>query len=308
MKKIYLILFAVLPIASFAQNVENPSFENWETEIGKEEPVDWSSIQTGLPTTISGLAPKVMSQSTDAHTGMYSVKLTCVSTFGIVATGIVTNGRTFADFDPTKGNVNTDSSDPRWNTPISTQPDSLVGWFKYEPSGADITEVKAIIHTSDALIPDLDSVNYIGSAVFPIPNTTVTSWTRFSVPFNYLSSATPEHVLILLSSGNGTQSVAGSVAYYDDIELIYNTVSVEEELSDNNVKIFGFENHINIDLRQVQTNEVVQLQIFDLLGKSVWSETVQPGIVNVVNNLPSGIYVCTLHSGSMVMNKKVWVQ
>ncbi len=308
MKKIYVLLLAVLPILTFAQYVENSSFENWETELGKDEPVDWNSIQTGLPANIAALAPKVMSQSTDAHTGMYSIKLTCVSTFGIVATGVASNARFFADFDPTKGYTFTDPTDSRWNTSVSTQPDSLVGWYKYEPSGADITEVKALIHTGEAKVPDVDSTNYIGSAVFPIGNTTVSNWTRFSVPFNYTSSATPEYVMILLSSGNGTNATAGSVAYYDDIELIYNTVSTGASLEEENISVFSFENHINIDLRKIQNNEPIAVYIYDVLGKLVWNKPVQNGIVNVVNELPSGIYICTLKSGATVMNKKVWVQ
>jgi hypothetical protein len=307
MKKIYILLFAILPSISFAQHVENPSFEDWEVEGGKQEPVNWSSVQTGLPNNISALAPQVMTQSTDAHTGQYSVKLECISTFGIVATGIITNGRIFADFDPTKGYANTVGSDSRWNTPILAQPDSIVGWYKFAPSGSDVTEVKAVIHTGDAKIPDATKSNFLGEATFTIPNTLVATWTRFSVPFVYTSSAAPDHVLIVLSAGNGTQAVKGSIAYYDDIELIYNPLGLAE-LNDETASIFGYGKHINIDLKRVQVTQEITLHIYDVLGREVKVQNMQPGTMNVISDLPTGFYVCTLQSGNQVTTKKVVVQ
>lgn len=305
--KVYFLILAILPFFTFGQNVENPSFEDWEVEGGKQEPVNWSSIQTGLPTTISSLAPQVMTQSTDAHTGMYSVKLECISTFGIVATGIVTNGRTFADFDPSKGYVNTDDSDPRWNTPISVQPDSLVGWYKFQPAGSDITEVKALVHTGNAKLPDSTSTNFLGQAIFSIGNTDVSNWTRFSVPFVYSSSAAPDHVLILLSSGNGTQSIEGSIAYYDDIELVYNPVGIHE-LNDESVSISGNGKNINVNLKQLHSSQNLTINIYDYLGRIIKTQQVQPGELNIISNLPSGLYVCSLQSGNQVINKKVIIQ
>lgn len=307
MKKIYILLFAILPSISFAQNFDNPSFEDWEVENGKQEPVNWSSIQTGLPTSVTNLAPQVLTQSTDAHSGQFSVKLECVSTFGIVATGMVTNGRTFADFDPTKGYVNTDGSDSRWNTAITAQPDSIVGWYKFEPSGTDIMEIKALVHTGDAKIPDAASVNYLGEALLSIPNTVVSTWTRFSVPFVYTSSATPDHVLIVLSAGNGTQAVSGSIAYYDDINLIYNPLGVNE-LNDKTASIFSYENLINVDLKGIQISEEITLHVYDALGREVKTQNMKPGMTNVISDLPSGFYVCSLHSGNQVVNRKVVVQ
>ena len=86
----------------------------------------------------------VWGQSTDAHSGSYSLEMTNVTTFGIVANGTVTNGRIHADFNPSLGYVFTDQTDDTWNQSFSDTPDSLVGWYKYNPTGSDKGKVEAI--------------------------------------------------------------------------------------------------------------------------------------------------------------------
>jgi hypothetical protein len=38
-------------------------------------------------------------------------------------------------------------ADSKWNTPFTDKPDSVVGWYKYAPSGIDKGKVEVILHT-----------------------------------------------------------------------------------------------------------------------------------------------------------------
>ena len=229
MKKSLLLFMIIIGFVycSFGQNkIENPGFEIWE-DAGSSvhEPVDWNSIQTSdADFVIRDFAPVVLDRSTDAYQGKYSVKLFNKSAAGTVDPGLTTNGRIHAVMDREKGYIYTDTADSRWNTPFIARPDSIVGWYKCFPMEGDNGKVKVVIHTGMASISENNSKkNWIGTAQFLLPSSEVSSWTRFSAPFNYLNSDKPEYILIILTSGNGLNAVDGSEAYFDALELIFNS-------------------------------------------------------------------------------------
>ncbi|MCD4735656.1 MAG: PCMD domain-containing protein [Bacteroidales bacterium] len=223
MKKGILVTYVSFVLISYCfgqQQAENPGFEDWEdVGLNVEEPVDWSSIKTSDNSFMNGLAPYVWDKSTDAHTGSYSVKVYNATVLSIVAAGTMTNGRVHADFNPENGYVFTDVSDDRWRTICTDKPDSVVVWVKFIPQGSDVGQVKAVLHSGTAKIPDPSMSNYIAFAEINITSQT-TTWTRFSAPFTYFNGNTPEYILFVLNSG-GAVAVEGSEAYFDDIELIY---------------------------------------------------------------------------------------
>jgi hypothetical protein len=225
-KKLFFAIFAILfSIAAISQQQpENPGFENWEdVGLNEDEPLDWSSIKTA--DVLGGFAPYVWEQSTDAHTGTYSVKLFNVQAFGVVAAGTLTSGRIHADFNPDNGYAYTDEGDSQWNMPLTQKPDSVVIWAKFSPMGGDTAAVKALLHNGYAQLPDPTFNNWISLAQINIPNET-TTWTRFSAPFSYFNGNTPEYILFVLSAG-GAGATVGSTVYFDDIELIYNRLSLD---------------------------------------------------------------------------------
>lgn len=228
MKKLTFVLFSVILVIQVHSQMqpENAGFEQWESVgLNTPEPVDWSSIKTSDNSTLNGFAPYVWDQSADAHSGSYSVKLFNASVLTIVAAGTITNGRVHSDLNPNNGYVFTQTSDSHWNTPFSQKPDSVVVWAKFTPVSGDIAQLKAVLHTGTAKIPDAAQANWIALAQIDIPDQTST-WTRFSAPFNYFNGNTPEYILFVLSSG-GTVAHVGSTAYFDDMELIYNPVELD---------------------------------------------------------------------------------
>ena len=307
-KSIFILLIGACSTLS-AQQLENPGFENWETNGGQNEPVDWSSIKTATPSSLAGLAPKVMSESSTAHTGSKSVKLENKSAgFGIIAAGTLTNGRVSANFDPAKSYVGTETSDPKWNSPLKYRPDSLVGWFQYEPAGSDVGTVQALIHKGSAKIPDAAKTNYIGFAQYSTPSAKTTSWVRFSIPFIYTSTDIPEYILLILTSGNGTSATNKSIAYFDDLELIYNNpISVIEKNQLSDVSIYGSKNQINFDLTNLKINESIKIQVFDMVGKERINEITSDKDRISFDNLTPGIYVCVVKANNQYFRKKVVV-
>jgi hypothetical protein len=224
-------IFSFLYLLSFIsaysqQQVENPGFESWEdVGLAVDEPINWSSIKTSDGGAfINGFAPYVWDKSTDAHSGAYSVKLYNNEVIGIIAAGTVTNGRIHAEATGT-GWAFTDTGDDRWNTPFTERPDSVAVWVKYAPAGTDDAQLKVVLHSGSAKIPDATQTNYIAVAEISVPNE-ISTWTRFSAPFNYISGADPEYILMVASAADESATI-GSEAYFDDLELIYNPVTLD---------------------------------------------------------------------------------
>ena len=225
-------LFTVILFSAFVSaqtQFENAGFESaWEDVSGSEdEPSQWSSIKTA--DALAALAPIVLFKSVDAHTGSYSIRMANTVAFGVVANGIVTNGRIHADFDPALGYVFTDAGSEDWRTTFTDRPDSLVGWFKYSPMDDDRGKIEVLLHdnTATGKLPESGATDHwVGRAQYNVEGE-VTEWTRFSVPFNYLNDNSPNYLLAVITSGDTTAAVDGSQMWMDDLELIYNPNLVE---------------------------------------------------------------------------------
>lgn len=225
MKRIFpLLVFATSAIAFGQAQLENPGFEGaWENVTGSEdEPAEWSSLKTA--DALGLIAPVVLFQTDDAHSGSYAVHLVNDVSAGIVANGIMTNGQVHASFEPEEGYVFTNTGNSDWNTPFTDRPDSLVAWIKYAPSGGDRGKLELLLHNNsgDGILPESGSTaHWIGKARFNVEGS-YGDWTRISTPFNYYTSGDPTYALMVVSAGDSTVAIEGSQLWIDDIELIYN--------------------------------------------------------------------------------------
>lgn len=282
MIKNILTLIIVLFISTFAisqQQPENPGFENWEnTSVGGGptvfEPVDWSSIRTtDGGDFLNNLAPTVWEQSTDTHSGAYSIRLFTANTIIGPAPGTVTNGQIHATLGG-EGWAFTVPSNANWNTPFTLKPDSIAIWVKFTQAGADVAQVKAVIHgDGTAKIADDDSTNYIGHSTILITES-VATWTRFSAPFNYLNELDPAYVLMVLSTADESATL-GSEAYYDDVEFIYNPLSLDLKVFLEGAYTFG---------SQMQTSLNPSLIPLDQpYNSSPWNYTGDESVTSIPN-------------------------
>jgi|FLOH01.1.fsa_nt_gi hypothetical protein len=289
------------------QQMLNPGFEEWEdVGVGVDEPVRWSSIKTSDNINLNAFAPIVWGKSTDAHSGSYSLSLfnVYVSLINHVASGTITNGRVHAELDPDAGYVFTDQIDERWHGVLTDRPDSIVGWYKCNPSLGDFGTVKFFLHTGYAALPG-DESNAIAEAYIELPSVEVTQWTRFSAPFVYVSSDNPEYFLTVITSGNGVDAIDGSTALYDDFEFIYNPSSVDE-LPKNQIEVSVRNQQLNI-LIGGNKQKTYELCLFDIAGHTILKQQITSGENNIinVNDIQSGVYIVSASNSRKTITKKV---
>lgn len=313
MKKTTTLIFLIITglFLSAQQQMQNPGFEFWE-EIGYGpdilEPVNWSAIKSSDNTELNPFAPVVCERSDDAHSGNYSAKLTNKATLGVVATGTMTNGRLHADLNPDLGYAFTDPDDEKWNTPFTGKPDSIVGWYKADPTSIDFGTIKFLLHKGYASIPG-DEDNYIAVAQLDLPSQQINEWTRFSAPFVYTSNEQPEYILSIVTSGNGVNAIDGSIAYFDDFELIYNPQSVNE-LNIKPLKAYQNNNNLVI-LFPANTENQMELRITNIKGQTLHNSVIDRQSSHEINiqNFETGLYIVSatgkedIYMNKVIINK-----
>jgi hypothetical protein len=311
MRKLYLLIFIAICITYYSngQQPENAGFELWE-DAGTviDEPADWSSIKTSDNDQLNNAAPQVWEQSTEAHTGNFSVRLENKSTFGIVATGTLTNGRVHTFPIADSGYVYTISDDPRWCTPFTGRPDSIAGWFRFYPVNNDMGKLTAILHINSGALPEHGTQdNWVAHAEYIFPPDTIDTWTRFSVPFEYFKPDTPQYILMVLNSGYRTLAVDGSVAYFDDIELIYNPGGIHESKL-NPPGYYYYNGYIHFKDFLIYKNKGATLYLMDLNGRVIFSDKIISDAIYLDAQISEGIYLVKVvmtnesYSGKIVIN------
>lgn len=292
------------------QQLENAGFENWEfVNLPKDEPTDWSSIKTSDNPITNNAAPMVWDQSTDAHSGNYSVKLMNISTFGVVATGTLTNGRVHADFNPDSGYVYTQPDSSQWNMAFTSKPDSLSGWYKYHSVGNDHGGIRAILHVGEGSLPQRQTHdNWIADANFSMPSETKDTWTRFSIPFTYFSDDTPEYILVVIKAGNGTDAVAESFALVDDLQLIYNNPGGISSVDQDDVSFYQFNRTVHILNGSSRMFDEAIFRLVDITGQLVYERKGLAPSITIAPGLPSGIYLGSFIYRNSVVSKKIYLQ
>ncbi|MBU3927932.1 MAG: T9SS type A sorting domain-containing protein [Bacteroidetes bacterium] len=305
----FLLLTAVsiiIGVGAFSQQqINNPGFETWEdVGVGTDEPTHWNSIKTGDNPTLNQMAPVVWEKSTDAHSGQYSLKLFNVSTFGIVATGTVTNGQVHADFNPNLGYVFTNVENDLFHTAFDQRPDSLTGWFKCNPAEGDFGTVKFVLHKGYLKLPG-DEANLIATAYYELPHVVVTTWTRFSVPFNYVSEETPEYFLSVITSGNGVDALDESEVWYDDFAFVYKSSNIDE----NSIHYFfasQYGNTLHVQLDKFPAR-YYQLSILNTNGQVIFNQKAESGNRIEINTdqINSGLYIMVAQYNNRVITRKI---
>ena len=305
MMKYLHIIFALLMInRTEAQQLENSGFEQWENVgTGEEEPLSWSSTKTSDNSSLNGLAPQVISRSTDAHTGTYAAKLVNknVPFVNIVANGILTNGIIHTTTNPQDSYVYTDVNSSDHSQPFTSFPDSIVGWYKYAPQGNDVGNIQVLLHGSYGQLPVDASTSIIALAEFDFSANS--NWTRFSTPFIYYPTINnPAYILCNISAGDSTQAVANSELKIDDLELIYNTTKIPDE-STNSINVTYLNDHLQFSNI---VNEI-NYAIYNLQGQLMNIGKIDRYNRKVSITLEIGIYFISIQSKDHHQSIKILV-
>lgn len=304
-----ILIGTILLVMSFGltaqQQINNPGFEDWEdVGIGTDEPVHWSSIKTSDNELLNPSAPVVWGKSDDAHSGNASLHLFNRTTFGVVATGTITNGRAHSALPITDGYVFTDIDNDLYHTAFNQRPDSLVGWFKCLPAAGDFATVKFVLHKGYLRLPG-EETNIVATAYIELPQQQITTWTRFAIAFDYVSQETPEYFLSVITSGNGYEAVMGSEAWYDDLAFVYNPDNINE----NTTRTFNaFQDgqllHIAFDDPSGQPHA---LKIVNMSGQTLYNKASEMNqrIEIDVSNIAPGLYLIVAQYNNQMITRKI---
>ena len=303
-----LLLMAVSSITMVAQTqITNGGFENWGNASPgvSTEPTSWYSNGSG--SNIAQLGPQTCFQcSNPVHSGSYCVRVETESYFGTAVNGVVTTGVVDAP-SATKsegyvGTVNYSKASDDRRMAFIGRPDSIVGWYQYSPGGAgEKGKIRAILHTGDYYDPETPTTdhpnpiaNRIADTTFYTPTTAVTTWTRFSLPFNYHgTTANPAYIMInATASANQTTTTTGSQFWIDDISVIYNSTGINTITNKQSVNAFYADKIVYVDLENFSTDGST-FTLFDLTGKLISSQKMENGKLNTVNvsTLQAGMYL-----------------
>ena len=321
-----IILSSVVCGSAVAQTtITNGGFETWGNSAPgvSTEPTGWYSNKSG--SNVAALGPQTCFQDNSVfHSGTSSVRVenATVPIIGTVVNGNVTTGvvnaPTTTKADGYIGTRNfSDTTDQRRRA-FTGRPDSLVGWYQYTAGAAtEQGKIKVVLHTGDYYDPETPSTyhndasaNKIGEALFLTPMSSVSSWTRFSVPFTYTSSATPQYIMInMTSSADQNTTVATSKMWIDDMDVIYNPAGVNYVNAFADVKVYAAEKAIFMNSAAILGNDAT-LTIYDLAGKVLHSESLAGEKFKAVDcaYLPTGIYIYKLTGGGISKTGKVSVQ
>ncbi|MBN2763407.1 MAG: PCMD domain-containing protein, partial [Bacteroidales bacterium] len=242
----------------------------------------------------------------DAHSGNYSVQLTNVMTL-LVANGTATNGRIHPNLITSLAYMYTDTADGRWNTPFTSRPDSITGWYKYSPQPSDTLEVQVILHKGYGKQPDNNYLNnWIAQAHFRSGINTGNQWHRFSTPFIYYNDQIPEYVLIILNSGNGFYPVAGSIAWFDDLNMVYGSGTATVKDSEEAPEFVYVEGNQTMVIRSCQPGRYTMAGIMDITGRVVWKEYITSDRIDISRaGLKKGLYLIILTGRNAHHTEKV---
>ena len=302
MKKITLSILVFTSIKFFSQQqIGNSNMESWDN-VGQssEEPINWSSYKTGSGG-LSSFGSQQVGRSTSIRSGAsgsYCARIFSKSTLNVVANGNLTLGQINLGSSTASSPENynyTKTSDSNFSESLTNRPDSLVFWVKYSPiNSSSNARVHAILHDSyDFRDPiDANSIPHTVARAELNYGTTAGNWVRKSVPFIYEGPATTvEYILVTFStSSSAGGGSANDEVLVDDIELVYNSVGLNEQVATSFKAYYSNENGLVIK------GENSNFELVNLTGA-----TEKSGDLNTLNglHLNSGLYF--LKSGDSVV-------
>ncbi len=250
MRKLFLVLaVSLMCFTAKAQQFTNPSFENWTANM----PQGWSTLG------FMGFNLCTMEQSTDAHTGDYSVKIAPKMLDATIAAmmqiepiafpGFLTNGNfnieVLMQFMQNAGSEITEEDYMYMLTNLITgglqieennQPTSVSGYYKFNWYNYDYDyfEIMAVLFGT---VEGQRTVVGMGLAD-GYPGAKTEGFQSFEMPIHYLSEQPAnEIVLITIVAGDEFQTTDFPELYLDDIMINYSS-SLEDVEKTNLISVY----------------------------------------------------------------------
>ena len=266
--------FTILVSSIVWCQIPNPGFENWTN--GEME--NWQTNNTAQFPTVT--------QSTNAHSGSYSVK------------GAVTSfsGFSFAPVIAT-------------SFPYTERPANFSGYYEFTSVSSDTLFIVIAFYKNN---------NAIGGGIFH-STANMNSYAQFNIPIIYVSSDVPDSAGVSISITPFLNSHSGSEFFIDDLSFSGSETAVNGsnfqvpmayEMKQNYPNPFNPSTTIEY---KIPILSHVSLIVYDILGNQVASlvnEEKPAGNYSVnfnASNLTSGVYFYKIQAGNIVQTKKLIV-
>lgn len=294
----------------FSQDtIPNPGFEDW-TGGSPDQPLGWGTANA-IHIQLNNCVTKATAAG-DFNGDTAAVILTTVQ--------VSSGGQTWrvAGTAVSGGQINQTVPFVTGGIPYTLRPTDLNGFCKYlpqqssalyngNPVGIDVSNIQVIFTKWNGTTRDT-----IGQGQLSPTNTT---YAPFSVNITYdpLFPGNPDTCQIILASSKGLETAQGSKLYVDDLFFDF-TVEVEElsrdkfDMKQNSPNPFNESTTISFNCT---TSEKVVFNIFDMLGREVYSNTInaESGIntFTYTTKLDSGTYFYCISNGKNKVTKKMVV-
>ncbi len=286
MKKILLLIMAIISLNTFSQTLPNGDMEDWEDYSDFDEPTNWN---TPNPYT-SLLTIFTVTKSNEAYAGLFSARLETHSAIDITIPGIIT----LADFSL---NIFDSSYNMSGGYFLQENVYKMTGWYKYE--GVDDDSANVLIYN----FKNTGETGYdtIGFGVASLGN--ASTWSPFTVFMNNLSYAVPDTFNVIISSSGVDGAKEGSVLFIDSLNIYTNTGIIDLWSPRPSLNVFPNPaiNLVNFESEILERGRT--LTIFDNAGRAMIEKTFSERRLKVsVNNFPPGVYTYTLRTKNKIVN------
>lgn len=271
---------SLFTLALFAQ-IPNGGFETWTASGGGyDDPngwITWNAVTYPIGGSLS------CEEGTPGAVGASFAKVTTQNVTGVgTLPGLIFTG---------------DMTAPGF--PYDQRPDAMNGQYQYDIPAGDGGTITVSLTRWNA-----GSQESIGGGVLSITPGTLTSWTDFSIPIAYFSSAYPDTAVVTVMSSTGG-GVPGSTVWVDD--LSFGALSSVGEVNTASFVLTPTltSGPLNISAGQ----ELAEVSLLDMSGRLVSTQKLTGRTFQTdVQALPAGVYMVRVRLASGMVGTQVFVK
>ena len=275
-----------------AVGAPSTNFETWTT-VESLEPENWWTPNFALIN-----QPPCVTQSTDAHSGQYALRIENVLSMNGDTVGFASNGYFY-------------NEEFAGGMAVVQNPMKVTGYYKYSPVGNDTALVGIFTSKYDS---NLGYGVRLDSGLVKLP--AASNYTYFEVPLYYNGWPTADSLNITFASGNFQNDtsllVVGSVLLVDDIEVLYNPVSVEEFSFQKSALIYPNPAKDILFIKMIDQARNQAFKMYDAKGALVFEGNCQfqDGMIASMNisEIPNGLYFYQINDGKSIVSGKLTIQ
>lgn len=287
----------VMTLNGHTQVIPNNGMETWINHGQYDDPQYWDTPNQETCIVLF-LFTKVVTKSTDSHSGSYSARLESkeLPLIGITVPGVITLGSLSID-------ITNQTYSMTGGVPIDTTPSHLTGFFKYQPKGGDSCAIGILL---TKWIPGTGR-DTVGIGYFSTRDT-VTSWTPFSAWIDYRDQSIPDTMNIVALSSARYDPIAGTVLFIDDLSVDFIT-GLKEDDPAKGIKIcqdFG-QSQLGIFF-DFPVTEFTSVGVFNALGSKMTdlpSGNIRKGFMQLdYSGYSPGLYILNIVHGNKKFTRK----